>query len=185
MVRRPRRAQPGRRKKLSGAGRWWAGARSIKDHTEEDAKAWGIQRSKPRAPAPETYGVWEEHWPALELFLAMRTQWRVVAGMGGAQHQGIDYTALYGHPKFARLGFDEQDALLAQVQHIEAGALDALNEHRALAQQEAEEQQRITQAIEDRAELGYRLECQQRTNVQELMNVQHLPVGHGDGAFVA
>lgn len=115
----------------------------------------------------------------------MRTQWRVVAGMGGAHHQGIDYTALYGHPKFARLGFDEQDALLAQVQHIEAGALDALNEHHALAQQEAEEQQRITQAIDARAELSYQLECQQRINVQELMNVQHLPAGYGDGAFVA
>jgi hypothetical protein len=91
--------------------------------------------------------VWEEHWPALELFLAMRTQWRVVAGMGGAQHQGIDYTALYGHPKFARLGFDEQDALLAQVQHIEAGALAALNDNPI---DESEEQQQITQAIEAR-----------------------------------
>jgi hypothetical protein len=115
----------------------------------------------------------------------MRTQWRVVAGMGGAHHQGIDYTALYGHPKFARLGFDEQDVLLAQVQHIEAGALDALSEHHALAQQEAEEQQRITQAIEERAELSYQLECQQRINAQELMNVQHLHAGYGDGAFVA
>ncbi|WP_404462902.1 DUF1799 domain-containing protein [Vreelandella aquamarina] len=73
------------------------------------------------------FEVWEEHWPALELFLAMRTQWRVVAGMGGAHHQGIDYTALYGHPKFARLGFDEQDSLLAQIQHIEAGAVEVLS----------------------------------------------------------
>ncbi len=129
--------------------------------------------------------MWEEHWPALELFLAMRTQWRVVAGMSGAQHQGIDYTALYGHPKFARLGFDEQDALLAQVQHIEAGALDALNEQHRLADQEAEEKHQVAQIIEARAELSYQLECQQRLNVQELMNVQHLPGRYGDGAFVA
>ena len=115
----------------------------------------------------------------------MRTQWRVVAGMSGAQHQGIDYTALYGHPKFARLGFDEQDALLAQVQHIEAGALDALNEQHRLADQEAEEKHQVAQIIEARAELSYQLECQQRLNVQELMNVQHLPSGHGDVAFVA
>lgn len=115
----------------------------------------------------------------------MRTQWRVVAGMGGAHHQGIDYTALYGHPKFARLGFDEQDELLAQIQHIEAGALDALNEHHALAQQEAEQQQQIAQAIDARAELGFQLECQQRLNVMELMNVRSLPSGYGDGTFVA
>ncbi len=185
MVRCPRRAQSGRRKKLTGAGRWWAGARSIKDHTEEDAKAWGIKRKKPRATAPETYGVWEEHWPALELFLAMRTQWRVIAGMGGAQHQGIDYTALFGHPKFARLGFDEQDALLAQIQHIEAGALDALNEQHRLADQEAEEKHQVAQIIEARAELCYQLEHQHRINVMELMNVRCLPSGYGDGTFVA
>jgi hypothetical protein len=129
--------------------------------------------------------VWEEHWPALELFNSLRTQWRVIAGMGGVHHQGIDYTALYGHPKFARLNHQEQDALLAQIQHIETGALDALNEHHALAQQEAEEQQQITQAIDARADLSYQLECQQRLNVQELMNVHRLPAGFGDDGFVA
>tara|TARA_R100001039_G_C1842706_1_gene103415 strand:+ start:1721 stop:2059 length:339 start_codon:yes stop_codon:yes gene_type:complete len=96
------------------------------------------------------FEVWEEHWPALELFLAMRTQWRVVAGMGGAHHQGIDYTALYGHPKYARLDYDEQDALLAQIQHIEAGALAALNDNPI---DESEERQQITQAIESRHQL--------------------------------
>lgn len=127
--------------------------------------------------------MWEEHWPALELFLAMRTQWRVIAGMGGAHHQGIDYTALYGHPKFARLGFDEQDALLAQVQHIEAGALDTLNEQHRMADQEAEQQQQMAQAIDARVELVYQFENQQRLKAMELTNVRHLP--DGVGAFVA
>lgn len=129
--------------------------------------------------------MWEEHWPALELFLAMRTQWRVIAGMAGAQHQGIDYTALYGHPKFARLDFDAQDALLAQIQHIEAGALAAMSEQSHLAEQEAEDQRQVTEAIEQRAELCYLQEEQQRINVQELMNVIQLPEGYGDGCFVA
>ena len=105
--------------------------------------------------------------------------------MGGVHHQGIDYTALYGHPKFARLNHQEQDALLAQIQHIEAGALDTLNEQHRMADQEAEQQKQMAQAIEARAELGYQLECQQRLNVMELMNVQHLTAGVGDGAFVA
>lgn len=112
----------------------------------------------------------------------MRTQWRVVAGMNGAHHQGIDYTALYGHPKFARLGFDEQDKLLGQIQHIEAGALAALNDNPI---DDSEERQQMTHYIEQCAEQRYRQECQQRINVQELMNVQGLPAGYGDGAFVA
>lgn len=100
--------------------------------------------------------MWEEHWPALELFLAMRTQWRVIAGMAGAQHQGIDYTALYGHPKFARLDFDEQDERLAQVQHIEVGALAQLND---TPLDDSEEQAAMRDAIARRhaAEVAARL----------------------------
>lgn len=129
--------------------------------------------------------MWEEHWPALELFLAMRTQWRVVAGMAGAHHQGIDYNALYGHPKYARLDYDEQDTLLGQIQHIEAGALSALNEQSQLVEQEAEQQAQITEIIQARAELCYLQEEQQRINVRELMNVIDLPMEPASGAFVA
>lgn len=105
--------------------------------------------------------------------------------MARPQHQGIDYNALYGHPKFARLDYDAQDALLAQVQHIEAGALAAMSEQSHLADQDAEDQRQVTEAIEQRAELCYLQEEQQRVNVRELMNVMSLPDGYGDGAFVA
>lgn len=111
---------------------------------------------------PQHFEVWKENWPALELFNALRTQWRVIAGMGGVHHQGIDYTALYGHPKFSRLDHQEQDALLAQIQHIETGALDTLNEQHRMADQEAEQQQQLAQAIEARVELVYQFEHQQR-----------------------
>jgi len=47
--------------------------------------------------------------------------------MGGARYQGLDYTALYGHPLYARLTPDEQVERLEQVQHIEIGALEGLN----------------------------------------------------------
>lgn len=130
--------------------------------------------------------MWEEHWPALELFLAMRTQWRIVAGMAGAHHQGIDYTALYGHPKYARLDYDEQDKLLGQIQHIEAGALAAMNEQSHLAEQEAEQQAQVKELIQISTELNYLREEKQRLNVQELMNVMDLPASYlGEGAFVA
>jgi len=132
------------------------------------------------------FEVWEEHWPALELFLAMRTQWRIISGMGGAQHQGIDYTALYGHPKFARLDYGEQDSLLAQIQHIEVGALAAMNEQSHLQEQEAEQRQQVAEVIQKRAELCYLQEEQQRINVRELMSVKNLPAGYrSDGAFLA
>lgn len=80
----------------------------------------------------------------------MRTQWRIIAGMSGAHHQGLDYTALYGHPKFARLDYDAQDKLLCQVQHIEAGALAAKSDEHSQLQDEADERHRVTRAILDR-----------------------------------
>lgn len=130
--------------------------------------------------------MWEEHWPALELFLAMRTQWRMAIGMAGGQRLGIDYTSLYGHPKFARLDYDEQDELLGQIQHIEAGALAAFNEQSHLEEQEAEQRQQVAEIIEKRAEISYLQEEQQRINVRELMNVMDLPPEYrGDGVFVA
>ncbi|WP_311949236.1 DUF1799 domain-containing protein [Halomonas piscis] len=98
----------------------------MEDARAADAAVLGIEA--PAQEAPTTFGVWAEHWPALKLFLALRTQWRVIAGMAGAQHQGLDYTALYGHPAFSRLDADDQEARLEEVQYIEAGALEALNQ---------------------------------------------------------
>ncbi|WP_185856312.1 DUF1799 domain-containing protein [Vreelandella populi] len=129
--------------------------------------------------------MWEEHWPALELFLAMRTQWRVVASMAGERRQGIDYNALYGHPKYARLDYDAQDTLLAQIQHIEAGALAVMSEQSHLAEQDVEERQQVTELVQHSVELNYHREEQARINVRELMNVVDLPHGYGDGTFVA
>ncbi len=40
------------------------------------------------------FGVWPEHWHAVEVFRAMRTQWRLVLGMKGERYLGLDYTAL-------------------------------------------------------------------------------------------
>ncbi|WP_083633040.1 DUF1799 domain-containing protein [Chromohalobacter japonicus] len=37
--------------------------------------------------------LWAEHREAFETFCACATQWHVIAGMDGAVHQGIDYTA--------------------------------------------------------------------------------------------
>lgn len=87
-------------------------------------------------------------------------------------------TSLYGHPKFARLDYDEQDQLLAQIQHIEAGALAAMGEQSHLAEQEAEEKAKVTEMIQVSTDLNYLKEEQQRINVQELMSVMDLPTSY-------
>jgi len=38
--------------------------------------------------------VWPSHWHALMIFLAMSTQWRVIAGLRSLIYQGLDYSSL-------------------------------------------------------------------------------------------
>lgn len=40
------------------------------------------------------FGVWPEHWHAVEVFRAMRTQWQAVVGMEGLHYLGLNYTPL-------------------------------------------------------------------------------------------
>ncbi len=42
--------------------------------------------------AENTYPIWADNWPVIEVFLACQTQWRV-AGMTGIK-TGLDYTAV-------------------------------------------------------------------------------------------
>lgn len=110
----------------------------------------------------------------------MRTQWRTAIGMAGGQRLGIDYTSLYGHPKFARLDYEEQDKLLGQIQHIESGALAAFNEQSHLEEQEAERQAQIAESIQ------YRNRQQYLVRVKEIMNHMGLtPEIEPDAGFVA
>lgn len=38
--------------------------------------------------------MFEENWPTLRAFLAMQTQWNIIAGMGDAVRQGLKYEVL-------------------------------------------------------------------------------------------
>lgn len=60
------------------------------------------------------------------MFTACSRQWRVVAGMGGVFHQGIEVTALESVMRMR--GIEDQSARLDQIRHIETGALEVLNE---------------------------------------------------------
>jgi len=74
-------------------------------------------------------GVWPENTAAVDAFLAVTTQWRVVASAAGPLFFcGLDYTAV--RAGFDLAGITPSPGLWADVQLIEAGALGALNRRR-------------------------------------------------------
>ncbi|WP_205589638.1 DUF1799 domain-containing protein [Chachezhania antarctica] len=73
--------------------------------------------------------LWADHLKALELFLTISTQWRVVGGFGGVATIGLDYSA-------AEAGLRLEDKIPApsvwsDIRMIERGALEVLNEDKA------------------------------------------------------
>ncbi|WP_016854793.1 DUF1799 domain-containing protein [Halomonas smyrnensis] len=96
----------------------------MEDTRAADANALGI--AQPEIPPEEIRcEIWAEHHPALELFLACRTQWRIIAGMGGAHYQGLDYLAVESVMRMR--GVEDMAGMLEQLQQLEAGALELLN----------------------------------------------------------
>lgn len=76
-----------------------------------------------RLTAQARYAVWPEHWDAVLIFEAMQTQWRWIAGFGGAARTGLDYAALRSIPRYRRLPADQEDPVFAQLQVLEDEAL--------------------------------------------------------------
>ena len=71
----------------------------------------------------EAFEVWPENLRALELFIACRTQWRF-GPQGGVL--GLDYQGVAALFRMKRV--KDQDAMLADLQVMEAAALEVLNE---------------------------------------------------------
>lgn len=67
------------------------------------------------------FEVWEQNWESMRAFLACQTQWRVVAGYGGAEWLGLDYSGVdvvlrrrgLGDDVFEDLRVMEREALKA------------------------------------------------------------------------
>lgn len=78
-------------------------------------------------------GVWEEHVPAVSLFLAAHSQWRTVALSLDAgivvRRTGLDYPALESIARIQGIAID--GALFHQVQLLEVAALNAFNGRRS------------------------------------------------------
>lgn len=68
--------------------------------------------------------MWPENWPAFELFMACKTQWRT--GMSGAT--GLDYLPVFS--LLDRRGFtgDEWGQVFEDIRVMEAAALNALHD---------------------------------------------------------
>jgi hypothetical protein len=68
------------------------------------------------------YEVWEENWPAVEMFLRCQTQWRTT--MNGVL--GLDYGAVAWILRLYEV--EDPRALLEDLQVMEAAALMLINE---------------------------------------------------------
>lgn len=64
--------------------------------------------------------IWQENWPALQLYLRMRTQWRV----GFAGPVGLDYNVLFHLLDREHLDPDQHDDLFECVRVIEDTLLE-------------------------------------------------------------
>lgn len=67
------------------------------------------------------FEVWEENWPAVEMFLRCQTQWRTT--MGGLL--GLDYGALAWLLRLYEV--EDQRSLLEDLQVMEAAVLVKIN----------------------------------------------------------
>lgn len=84
------------------------------------AAAMGLQLD---TPEPEPLGIWPEHWIALQVFQAMRTQWNV--GMSGPI--GLRYEAL--PVVMSDLAIDDPVECRALVYALEHETLKHLDQH--------------------------------------------------------
>ena len=87
-----------------------------------DAKAFGLVLPEEKE---EHFEVWEENWPAVEMFLRCQTQWRTT--MSGVC--GLDYTAVQW--LFRLYEVKDQPAVLEDLQVMEAAAVKILNKEKA------------------------------------------------------
>ena len=92
--------------------------------SEDDARRWGIDPDL--FQDGEEHGLWEAHVPALNAFLSVASQWRIVLMQDGTwAHLGLDYSG--ARMGFRMAGLKVSPDLWADVQMIEAGAVNALN----------------------------------------------------------
>jgi hypothetical protein len=112
----------------------------VADDLADDLAVLGVQLSDPSAaeflaqitPAVRKthFEIYPENQTALELFLAVQTNWRLVAGMDGVTFQGIDYTALTAVFTLMAIPKKQRPALFAELRTMEGAAIPILNKRK-------------------------------------------------------
>lgn len=92
-----------------------------------EALAW-LNQIAPQLEIPTEFEVERENLTAVQVFVAMQTNWRIVAGMGGVVYQGLDYPALQSVANMLGIKRKTLPDLFDDIQIMEAAALPLLNE---------------------------------------------------------
>jgi hypothetical protein len=140
-------ATAGRAKKLERVAELWANGGPQDDSPDsplEVIRQWGATpeqieewRKALAVQAQFEEGeVWPENWHAVQLFLAMGTQWRCAAGALGVLWIGLDYSPLWhvnatlrrSIPRELRVSRRREIDLLDQIHILEVAAVKARNE---------------------------------------------------------
>lgn len=101
-------------------------------HLHQALAAYGLwlERTHAAEALHEPYYLWPEHVPALQLWSAVQTQWRV--GMAGAT--GLDYAGVRASPAFARLRPPRRaERIFAELCLMERATLDEWAQRRERA----------------------------------------------------
>lgn len=78
----------------------------------------------PPIPRNSSMPIWQDNLPILNLFMSLRTQWRMLVGAERAVYLGLDYAAVDMAIRRSRLS----DVVFSDVQSMEWAALEVLNE---------------------------------------------------------
>lgn len=68
-----------------------------------------------------------ENLIVFDIFLAMQTNWRVIAGMGGTAYQGLDYAAIPPVLQMFRIPKKDHADVFKELRLMEAEAIPLLN----------------------------------------------------------
>jgi hypothetical protein len=69
-----------------------------------------------------------ENWASLLCFLKCSTQWEIIAGFGGSFYQGLKYPSVNIVLDRSGLESEEQNQIFADIQTIERGVLEVINQ---------------------------------------------------------
>jgi hypothetical protein len=93
----------------------------------EDAKAYGLEL-EPEMLRGADFGVWEDNWHAVELFLRCQTQWRTGPGGVTGGVIGLDYSVVLALATMYLPATAQAKTVLEEVQIMEARALELFAE---------------------------------------------------------